>query len=142
MSSPPTSGLPGDKTVPDRSAVSTVQPVILTADQDVLIGFYTELFGAEEIFRTPTKGPAFYIGLRIGDSDLGLVARTDLGDREAPRILLSIGVEDVDETLSRVEALGGTVSSGANDMPWGQRVAHVLDPDGNPVNLSQPIPAR
>ncbi|MFF2141040.1 extradiol dioxygenase, partial [Streptomyces sp. NPDC058193] len=26
--------------------------------------------------------------------------------------------------------------------PWGQRVAHIKDPDGNPVNLTQPIPAR
>jgi predicted enzyme related to lactoylglutathione lyase len=24
-------------------------------------------------------------------------------------------------------------------MPWGQRVAHVQDPDGNSVNLVQPI---
>lgn len=122
--------------------MSTIQPVILTADQEVLIGFYTELFGAEEIFRTPAEGPAFYVGLRIGDTDLGLVAKANPGDREAPRILLSIGVEDVDETLSRVEALGGTVSSGADDMPWGQRVAHIQDPDGNPVNLTQPIRAR
>lgn len=58
------------------------------------------------------------------------------------RIQLSIGVDDVDETLGRVEALGGSVRSGPNDMPWGQRVAHIQDPDGNPVNLTQPIPAR
>ncbi|NYV76621.1 VOC family protein [Streptomyces sp. UH6] len=122
--------------------MSATQPVILTADQDVLVGFYTELFGAEEIFRTPAKGLAFSIGVRVGDTDLGLVAKANPGDREAPRILLSIGVEDVDETLGRVEALGGTVSSGANDMPWGQRVAHIQDPDGNPVNLTQAIPAR
>jgi predicted enzyme related to lactoylglutathione lyase len=119
--------------------MSTIQPVILTADQDVLLGFYTKLFGAEEIFRVPEEGPAFYRGLRIGDTDLGLVAKTDLGTRVAPRMLLSIGV---DETLGRVEALGGSVLSGPNDMPWGQRVAHIQDPDGNPVNLTQPIPAQ
>ncbi|MFF0477867.1 VOC family protein [Streptomyces sp. NPDC004284] len=122
--------------------MSTIQPVILTADQDVLLGFYTELFGAQESFRVPAEGPAFYLGLRIGDTDLGLVAKTDLASGAAPRILLSIEVDDVDETLGRVEALGGSVRSGPNDMPWGQRVAHILDPDGNPVNLTQPIPAR
>jgi predicted enzyme related to lactoylglutathione lyase len=26
-----------------------------------------------------------------------------------------------------------------NDMPWGQRVAHVHDPDGNMVNLVQQV---
>ncbi|MEF9886915.1 VOC family protein [Streptomyces sp. P9-A4] len=122
--------------------MSTIQPVILSADLDVLIGFYTKLFGAEEIFRVPAEGPFFYLGLRIGDTDLGLVAKADPGTGAASRILLSIGVDDVDETLGRVAALGGSVRSGPNDMPWGQRVAHVQDPDGNPVNLTQPIPAR
>ncbi|MGW2849915.1 VOC family protein [Streptomyces sp. NPDC001108] len=122
--------------------MSTIQPVILTADQDVLLGFYAELFGAEETFRVPEEGPAFYIGLRIGDTDLGLVAKEDAGTGTVPRILLSIGVDDVDETFGRVEALGGSVSGGPNDMPWGQRVAHIKDPDGNPVNLTQPIPPQ
>ena len=122
--------------------MSTIQPVIVTADQDVLLCFYTNLFGAEEIFRIPAEGPAFYLGLRIGDTDLGLVAKADPGTGAAPRILLSIGVDDVDETLLRVTALGGSVRSGPSDMPWGQRVAHIQDPDGNPVNLTQPIPAR
>ncbi|MFD7629631.1 VOC family protein [Streptomyces sp. NPDC059851] len=122
--------------------MSTIQPVIMTADQDVLLGFYTKLFGAEETFRIPEEGPAFYLGLRIGDTDLGLVAKADPGAGAAPRILLSIGVDDVDETLSRVTALGGSVRSGPTDMPWGQRVAHIQDPDGNPVNLTQPIPTH
>ncbi|MEU1350277.1 VOC family protein [Streptomyces sp. NPDC005775] len=122
--------------------MSTIQPVIITADHDVLVGFYTKLFGAEEIFRRPAEGPAFYLGLRIGDSDLGLVAKSAPGAGAAPRILLSIGVDDVDETLARVTALGGTVSGGPTDMPWGQRVAHIRDPDGNPVNLTHPIPAQ
>ncbi|MER6323866.1 VOC family protein [Streptomyces coelicoflavus] len=122
--------------------MSTIQPVILTADLDVLHDFYTKLFGAEEIFRVPAQGPAFYLGLRIGDTDLGLVAKENPGTGTAPRILLSIGVDDVDETLGRVETLGGSVSGGPKDMPWGQRVAHVSDPDGNPINLTHPVPAR
>ncbi|MFG3105588.1 VOC family protein [Streptomyces tendae] len=122
--------------------MSTIQPVILTAHHDVLLGFYTQLFGAEEIFRVPAEGPAFYLGLRIGDTDLGLVAKANPGTVAAPRILLSVGVDDVHETLARVEALGGSVHSGPSDMPWGQRVAHIQDPDGNAVNLTQPIPAR
>lgn len=122
--------------------MSTIQPVILTADHDVLLGFYTTLFGAEEIFRVPAEGPAFYLGLRIGDTDLGLVSKPNLGTGVAPRMLLSIAVDDVDETLGRVEALGGSVGDGPKDMPWGQRVAHIQDPDGNPVNLTQSIPVR
>ena len=41
--------------------------------------------------------------------------------------------------LEHVEPLGGRVLGPPNDMPWGQRVAHILDPDGNTVNLTEPI---
>ncbi|MEV0008441.1 VOC family protein [Streptomyces sp. NPDC047973] len=122
--------------------MSTIQPVIITADQTPLVAFYTNLFGAEEIFRVPAEGSPFYLGLRIGDTDLGLVTKKNPEAVGAPRMLLSIAVDDVDETLGRVTALGGSVSDGPNDMPWGQRVAHIKDPDGNPVNLTQPIPVR
>jgi len=66
-------------------------------------------------------------------------------DVTAPqRILLNVnvadlGVGDVESLLEHVEALGGQVLGPPNEMPWGQRVAHVLDPDGNTVNLTEPI---
>ena len=53
---------------------ATVQPVIITADMSRLLAFYTELLGATQTSRVPDDGPAFYVGLRIGDSELGLVA--------------------------------------------------------------------
>ena len=58
---------------------------------------------------------------------------------EPGRMLLSIEVPDVDALLPKVEGLGGTATSEANDMPWGQRVAHIKDPDGNVVNLTQQL---
>lgn len=61
--------------------MSTIQPVIVTAEPEVLVDFYTRLFGAEEVFRVPEEGPVFYLGLRVGDTDLGLVAKADPGDR-------------------------------------------------------------
>ena len=50
-----------------------------------------------------------------------------------------LGVGDVAGLLEHVEALGGRILGPPNDMPWGQRVAHILDPDGNTVNLTEPI---
>jgi predicted enzyme related to lactoylglutathione lyase len=49
-------------------------------------------------------------------------------------------VPDVDAVLDQVEPAGGAVLGPPNDMPWGQRVAHILDPDGNAVNLTSAIP--
>jgi predicted enzyme related to lactoylglutathione lyase len=114
---------------------SAVQPVLISRDLDRLLRFYAGVAGARPTDRQPAEGPVFYQGLRIGDSDLGLVAVAD-SPAEAGRVLLSIEVPDVDTALARVEEFGGTASGPANDMPWGQRVAHVRDPDGNAVNLT------
>jgi predicted enzyme related to lactoylglutathione lyase len=115
---------------------ATIQPVIMTRDMTGLLAFYTRLLGATEISRVPDDGPLFYVGLRVGNSELGLVADSDAPADTAGRILLSIAVENVDNLLEQVEPLGGRVRGQPNNMPWGQRVA---DPDGNTVNLTQPV---
>ncbi|WP_219419038.1 VOC family protein [Pseudonocardia nigra] len=118
---------------------STIQPIIMTEDLDRLQTFYTALLDAKETERFPAEGPTFFVGLRVGDSDLGLVSES-AGAADAPqRMLLSVDVDDVVARLEQVETLGGRVLGPPNDMPWGQRVAHIQDPDGNAVNLTQPI---
>jgi len=67
---------------------ATVQPVIVTPSMPLLLAFYKALLGAVEISRVPEDGPAFFVGLRIGNAE---------------------------------------------------RVAHIEDPDGNTVNLTEPI---
>ena len=117
-----------------------VQPIIVTADLDRLVRFYTGLLGAAETTRVPGEGGAtFYVGLRAGAAELGLVADAAVDTGTAGRILLSIDVADVDGLLPKVEPLGGRVLAQPNDMPWGQRVAHIADPDGNAINLTHAI---
>ena len=118
---------------------ATIRPIIVSADLDRLQAFYTRLLGAEEIMRFPAEGPVFYVGLSIGNSELGLSSDDSVVAGDPGRMLLSIEVPDVDALLPRVEELGGTGGAGANDMPWGQRVAHIKDPDGNVVNLTQTL---
>ena len=117
----------------------TVRPILVTNDLDRLLGFYTGLLGAIENLRFPDDGPTFYVGLTLGDSELGISTDAGVQPGSPGRMLLSIEVPDVDTLLGRVESLGGTATSGANDMPWGQRVAHITDPDGNVVNLTQSL---
>ena len=95
---------------------TTVQPVIVTPSIPLLLAFYKAL-GVE----------------RRGRSDRRSAA--DLAQRERQRS----GVGNVTGLLEHVEALGGRVLGPPNDMPWGQRVAHIQDPDGNTVNLTEPI---
>ena len=100
--------------------------------------------GAVEISRVPEDGPAFYVGLQIGNAELGIVTDGEADIAAPQRILLNVNVGDlsvggVEALLEHVEALGGRVLGPPNDMPWGQRVAHIQDPDGNTVNLTEPI---
>ena len=117
----------------------TLRPIIVTNDIGRLLAFYNSLLGARELMRFPEDGPVFYIGLALGDSELGLSSNSEVTPGAPGRMLLSIEVPDVDALLPRVEGLGGSATSGANDMPWGQRVAHIRDPDGNVVNLTQQL---
>jgi predicted enzyme related to lactoylglutathione lyase len=118
---------------------ATIRPVIVTNDLDRLLAFYTGLLGAKEVIRFPEDGPVFYVGLSLGDSELGLSSDADIQPGSPGRMLLSIEVPDVDVLLPNVSGLGGESTIGANDMPWGQRVAHIKDPDGNVVNLTQTL---
>ena len=123
---------------------STLQPVLVTPSLPLLLAFYKALLGATEISRMPEEGPAFYVGLRIGNAELGVVADGEADIVGPQRILLNVNVADlhvgdVEGLLKHVEALGGRVLSPPNDMPWGQRVAHIQDPDGNTVNLTEPL---
>jgi len=118
---------------------TTIRPIIVTNDLARLHAFYTGLLGAAEIMRYPEEGDAFYVGLRVGDSELGLSSDAGVVPGDPGRMLLSIEVPDVDAVLPAVAELGGTAPGPANDMPWGQRVAHIKDPDGNVVNLTQQL---
>jgi predicted enzyme related to lactoylglutathione lyase len=119
--------------------VTTVRAMLITPDLDRLLAFYGRLLGAQEVERMPGEGRPFYVGLRLGDSDLGLIADVTADVSAPQRTILSIEVPDVDGLLEQVADLGGTVLSPPNDMPWGQRVVHLRDPDGNAVNLTQEI---
>jgi catechol 2,3-dioxygenase-like lactoylglutathione lyase family enzyme len=52
------------------------------------------------------------------------------------RAMLIIGVEDVDATVQRFEAMGVVFTLGPKDYPgWGMRSAYLRDPDGNLIEL-------
>ena len=57
---------------------TTIQPIIATADLDRLLGFYTDVLGAVESTRVPEDGPTFFVGLTVGEADLGLVVNAEV----------------------------------------------------------------
>jgi lactoylglutathione lyase len=58
------------------------------------------------------------------------------------RILIAFGVEGVDATFATLRGRGVAVVSEPQDRPgWGMRVAHLRDPEGNLIEINQPLPA-
>lgn len=129
-----------------------ITPFIETADVDRLVEFYRRVFGAEQVDRVPPQGDVFCVMLQIDDAVLGIVRTTDAnGDNAGPpepsqlapagRIALDIPVPDPDATLRTIADTGGEAAEQANDMPWGMRIGHARDLDGNELNLSAPVGA-
>jgi lactoylglutathione lyase len=124
---------------------SKLFPMLSCADLDRSLAFYGDLLGGVETYRFPDDGDAALVALRIGESsEIGLGALTDQplhGRAQRPasghRIELCVYVDDVDEAVARAGASGVEVVAEPVDMPWGERVAWIVDPDGNLVMLTQ-----
>ena len=91
-------------------------------DLDAGLRFYRDGLGLELKWRHATQA-----GLRLGDTELVL-------QTERPGLETDFLVDSAEEAVRRVEAAGGTVLSGPDNIPVG-RVAVVSDPFGNPLVL-------
>ncbi len=61
-------------------------------------------------------------------------------EESSDRFSLWVYVDDCDAAVDRFRDAGVTVTEEPADQPWGERVARVLDPDGNLVILGQRAP--
>ncbi len=120
-------------------------PIVYVRDVPAALAFYGDLLGFEEQYRFPVEGDPGFVGLKRDEADLGVVLeswpRETLGLRlgDGPRFELFVYVDDVDEALAGARAAGAPVLLEAQEMPWGERMACVADPDGNPVTLAAPV---
>jgi lactoylglutathione lyase len=113
-------------------------PILSTPDLQRALGFYRELLEGEVEYEFPTEGEPAYVGLRIGSGHLGIAHAPEAvtGDG-GQRFALWVYAESCDEAVERLRAGGARVTAEPADQPWGERVARVLDPDGNEVIVGQ-----
>jgi lactoylglutathione lyase len=113
-------------------------PILATPDLQRSLAFYRDLLGGRVSYEFPgPDGAPAYVGLDIGEgSHLGIGIEPAVGNPALPRpISLWIYVGDVDAMVETMRDAGVTVREEPADQPWGERVARVLDPDGNEVIL-------
>ena len=119
--------------------ISELFPILSTRDLERALGFYRDLLGGTVTYSFPGEdGTPVYGGVDLGSSHLGIGLQADVGDGPGPRaISLWVYADDCDALVGRIRATGGTVTEEPADQPWGERVARVLDPDGNEVIIGQ-----
>jgi lactoylglutathione lyase len=118
---------------------TTVFPIITTTEIGAALGFYRDLLGATVSYEFPgPDGEPGYVALELGTAHLG-IGRDPAGEISAssPRFSLWVYADDCDAAVAHLRAAGVTIIEEPADQPWGERVARVLDPDGNLVLIGQ-----
>ncbi|HLU97707.1 MAG TPA: VOC family protein [Thermobifida alba] len=116
-------------------------PVVFSAAVSAAADFYEQL-GFVRAVEHPPGGEPTYVGLRRGSAELAVVDAAQARDRygQEPgggvRFEMFVFVVEVDAVVEQLRRKGVPVLREPADMPWGERVAYVADPDGNPVGIA------
>jgi lactoylglutathione lyase len=113
-------------------------PMLSAEDFAASVNFYKDL-GGTEAYRFPEDDPV-YVTIAFGDGQVGIGAMRGApihGRPQRPatghRIELCLYVDDVDATAAKAPCIVPP-----QDMPWGERIAYIEDPDGNLIMLTAP----
>jgi uncharacterized protein len=106
---------------------------LMTRDPDAAKAFYDDVIGWN--IGQPMPGDVEYRQIMAGDEAVGGVLRLtdEMCEHGAQAVWLGyVGVDDVDQTVARLQQLGGSVLMPAQDITDVGRFAMVADPEGVP----------
>ena len=113
--------------------------------------FYRDVLGFKATYGSETD---VYADFDTGDVTLALFGRQimseALGTTSLPQeakaqdtVCLCFAVDNVDAACEELKKKGiGLVTEPTNQTDWGIRVAHFRDPDGNLIEINQPLPPQ
>lgn len=124
--------------------VSRALPVVYATNVEQAVQFW-ELLGFRRHFQLPPEGEPGYVGLHSDASQAEIAVtsvewatdRYGLSLGDGPRFEMYLYVPDLDWIVRQLAGAGVPIMCQPEDMPWGERIATVADPDGNPVSLCQ-----
>ena len=120
-------------------------PILYADDLPGAITFYRDLLGMKLAYQYPATGEPEYVTLNLGSSVLGIGSYAPVPGLEARDLRrpeggrgfeLCLQVDDVDSVIARLRSTGVAVLVEPADQVWGERVAYVVDPEGNTVMLA------
>jgi len=118
---------------------------LFVEDLDRAKVFYRDVFGLPVAFED--QNSAFFRFHNMGVNLLATTAAPQLvepaavASREAgSRLVLTIGVDDVDAVCAELAAAGVALLNGPMNRPWGVRTASFTDPGGHIWEIAQELP--
>lgn len=112
-----------------------VAPTVGVSDLGRAVAFYEGVFGFRRTFENGE--PVSFVILKRDDAEVHL-ERVE-GHVAPAQNVMHILVEGVDELHARCQAVGARIHSPLRDAPWGLRTFVVADPDGNKIDVGQPL---
>lgn len=110
---------------------------ILGHDPEALVAFYRDTFG----WKAQTwEGPQSYWLVTTGPEETPGIDGGFMHRHFEQAVINTIAVESLEATLEKVEAGGGALVDGPNDIPEVGRHAYCSDPEGNLFGILQPVP--
>jgi predicted enzyme related to lactoylglutathione lyase len=129
----------------ERMVDATIVHFEIPADDvEKLRKFYSELFGWK-ITHTPMGPIDYWLIETVPIDDKGEPIRPGVNGgmykRETPNEVPVnyIGIEDIDESIAKLEALGGAIVQGKQEVPGVGYIAVGRDPEGNAVAMIQSL---
>jgi len=125
---------------------TTAFPIVYCDDLPRTLAFYRDRLGFRLTFAYPAEGEPGFAALQLGDG--AELALADVSDPDAAHLHgkavrpatghgfeLCVYTDDVDAAVAELRGAGVLVLAEPADQPWGDRIAYVEDPEGNPVML-------
>lgn len=121
--------------------------ILYVEDVPRTVAFYNQAFGFDTRFLHETGD---FAELATGTTALAFSSRRlmqTLGksprvpDPDHPCFEIAVVTDDVQAALERALAAGATLRQTPAEMPWGQTVAYVSDPEGFLVEICTPVSA-
>jgi PhnB protein len=122
---------------------ASVTAYLVAQDAAAAIDYYKAVFGAKEEMRMPAPGGKVgHAELKIGDSKIMLADEFPEMNAHGPRkfggspVTIMLYVKDVDATVAKAVAKGGTLVREVKNQFYGDRSGAVEDPEGHVWHIS------
>ena len=121
-----------------------MQVRLLVTEYEACYHFYRDTLGLPIAFEDD-----IYASFALRDGKIALYSRpmmaehigtSDLPETAASqdRVVLQLQVDDIEQTLDQLRAKGVAIAQELTTRPtWGARTAHIRDPDGTLIEISQ-----